>query len=97
MNTTIANYSVLLIDDDAAWLEEAKEIFEDTDLAVLLASNQRMAAEVARLSSPLPLCRNQLSRNPLSRNPLSKKRLWGKSPDQRQDRLRLLLLSRQHP
>jgi hypothetical protein len=51
-----------------------------------------MAAEVARLSSPLPLCRN-----PLFRNPLSQKRLWGKSPDQRQDRLRLQLLSRQHP
>jgi hypothetical protein len=46
-----------------------------------------MAAEVARLSSPLPLCRN----------PLSQKRLWGKSPDQRQGRLRLQLLSRQHP
>jgi hypothetical protein len=56
-----------------------------------------MAAEVARLSSPLPLCRNPLSRNPLSRNPLSQKRLWGKSPDQRQGRLRLQLLSRQHP
>lgn len=52
MNTTIATYSVLLIDDDAAWLEEAKEIFEDTDLAVLVASNQRMAAEVARAATP---------------------------------------------
>ena len=52
MNTTIATYSVLLIDDDAAWLREAKEIFEDTDLAVLVASNQRMAAEEVLAATP---------------------------------------------
>jgi CheY-like chemotaxis protein len=48
MSAAEAMYSVLLVDDDSAWLDEVKEIFEETDLIVITASNQRMAAEVAR-------------------------------------------------
>ena len=62
-----------------------------------------MAARVARLKNPLPLCRNQLRRKRLLGRlevhlevcALTCNR-QGKSPGQRLVRLRRLLLSRQH-